>query len=122
MTYKIKTSKIGKAPIKVSVSNSPLKGVGDDLSGKRVDDTTRYNPDGTVDSTPVGHKKAKASGLSWSAVSKNKKDTEKPKGGYSAVKGEADRQATAKETQKIREQASQAKPGSGGMTPEMIDV
>ena len=48
MTYKIKTSKIGKAPIKTTHcsrgNSSPFKSSGE---------TVRYNADGSVDSTPA---------------------------------------------------------------------
>ena len=98
--------------------NSPLKAFASPTKKveTRKSSKTQYTDSGEVDSTPVGHKKGtKAAGLSWGAAVMG--------GSGSAIKGEADRQATKKEYKKIKNQASKAKSVNlGGMTPTMGDA
>ena len=80
----------------------------------RKDSTTRYDPVTLqVDSTPVGEKKAAASGYGWSAAisSGNKR--------ASMWKSKRDEIATRKVQQSNKEESSRSKPGSGGMRPIM---
>ena len=118
MTYKIKTSKIGKAPIMCTHGkSSPMKRMkGDDISGKRVDSSVRYNKDGTVDATPVGHRTAKQGRLSWGGAIKDAKEKragdDRP---VDAMKGIRDKHATEKQQKKDRDKSLQSSAGSGGM-------
>ena len=77
---------------------------------------TKFNPDGTVDSTPPGQKTTKASGLSWGAVAKNRKE-----GGdsYSAVKGMQDRHATREFHKDEKDRELNTDLGGGGMRPTL---
>ena len=92
------------------LGSSPAK-----TSKTRKSSETQYNPDGTVDSTPVGHEKGtKSAGYGWGAASKHGNER------ASMVKGLRDRAATEKEHQKIKDQAQGAESVNlGGMTPTM---
>jgi len=90
---------------------------GDRLYLKSPLNQTKFNPDGSVDSTPKGMKTTKASGLSWGAVAKNKKDGGDDR--YSAVKGMQDRHATNEFHKNQRDEASNTDLGGGGMRPTL---
>jgi hypothetical protein len=116
MTYTIKTSKIGKAPIQTTHNNSsPMKFSGE----KRTDSSVRYNEDGSVDSTPVGHRKAKQGRLSWGGAVKDAKEKQGgDKRPVDANKAIRDKHATEKQQKKDRDKSLQSSAGSGGMRME----
>ena len=100
--------------------NSPLRGLmrktgePSKSDGVRTDSTTRFDPiTHKVDSTPVGHRKVKASGYGYTAAIDGGNER------ASMWKNKRDDIATKKVTQSNKEKSRRSEPGSSGMKPIM---